>query len=270
VSHASHPMIEICLQKRASAHFFIMPRGYFKNITQAGHKQSRGGSSRYNCTTRNYRRYRVQRETKYASRRRKSAKRKSLRGDCEDYPYQGDYANHAIYEISEEVSCGEDEYELLDEKCASREGEYEESLQTNMGECMICYDFHPLIRIFNKCRHAGACHDCLRSYYVTSAQTDSYNYPLRCFVCRKPMRDTQLKRHGLIKHPEELVTFYRMTELAKCQKITDHQVCSICVCGLPRVFAIGSHAVQTRRWTCRQCGLKRYFVVEWKGEWTYA
>ena len=83
------------------------------------------------------------------------------------------------------------------------------------GECCICFQERPLMKLMNQCKHPCACFGCLRRYYVTTA--DRSCYPLKCFhpSCQKLLQDVQVKR--LVKNTAELDRHYCLSGQAKHQ-----------------------------------------------------
>jgi len=81
------------------------------------------------------------------------------------------------------------------------------------GECCICFQERPLMKLMKRCKHPCACFGCLRRYYVTTA--DRSRYPLKCFhpSCQKLLQDVQVNR--LVNNTAELDRHYCLSAEVK-------------------------------------------------------
>lgn len=84
-------------------------------------------------------------------------------------------------------------------------------------KCCICLEVLPVVKLMNKCNHPAACHACLYQVYIVQAQKSVENYPLKCFypLCGRPVRETQLTQHDLVRSEKELARHHRLVVLAK-------------------------------------------------------
>ena len=132
-----------------------------------------------------------------------------------------------------------------------------------MRECPICFECRPVVRLMKSCYwHEAACIDCMRQVYVVQAQKSARNYPLQCFhpQCRRPIRESQLIKRGLIHSKAELTQHFRLSELAKGNK---PDMCTVhCPhCDHPRAYKRDhpDKKVTNRVFSCREC--RRNFMV---------
>lgn len=91
-----------------------------------------------------------------------------------------------------------------------------------IGECPICFGSGPVVQVSAQCHwHEAACYRCLRQMYVTEAQKDAKNYPLRCFhpQCRQRIHPYELQSSNLIQSESEKKKHSQMhTEAKRLQK----------------------------------------------------
>mmetsp|Transcript_7148 Transcript_7148/g.10436 ORF Transcript_7148/g.10436 Transcript_7148/m.10436 type:complete len:311 (-) Transcript_7148:89-1021(-) len=170
-----------------------MPRGYLKRYQkEVGHKNARGGSSRKNT----------------------SDQTASLcRGFHQDHFPERDFAVRQTRKTSNQQI----------------EVKKEGKIMYPTAECPICFEEGPVIPINSGngsvagcCSwHDAACFNCLRRMYVTDAQKDASNYPLRCYhpQCQSRVNWGQLHKHKLICSQEENDAYHKMMHKARNDKI---------------------------------------------------
>jgi len=184
-----------------------MPRGWKKNqsISVVGRKNGRGGSS--------------SRPQQGKNRRAVGKKNNPLIDLAED-----DYMIYAKEDVELDSLM---DIPITSSTANAKEEEENNTNNTNttttsIGECSICCEVRPLVSLLKKCDHPPSCHECLREIYINQAQQDISNYPLQCFhpSCRRPVRETQLIQHGLLKSEQELTKHYRLTVMSKAYTST--------------------------------------------------
>mmetsp|Transcript_14698 Transcript_14698/g.22269 ORF Transcript_14698/g.22269 Transcript_14698/m.22269 type:complete len:330 (+) Transcript_14698:34-1023(+) len=237
-----------------------MPKGWLKHNRLVGKKASLGGGSKKQCHSKRTHVGRltpdtspgnVQTRDKDINHSHKYASREVMDGDYDDY-----YDDHNFYE-EDDYDTSEDEGVLVNESETIQDVVDQRANATNMNinqQCPICCEDRPLIALMKDCNHPPACYHCLRQIYVIQAQQSVNNYPLQCYhpSCNKDVRDTQLKKHNLVRTEKELEKHYRFTTFAKVYKKSHQQykVVHCPDCDTPR-------AVMKQESTkCRNCRLK--------------
>jgi hypothetical protein len=205
-----------------------MPRGWKKNQSNSvvGRKNGRGGSSSRGRQEgsrpqgKNHQQTEMDGGIVYKSRRAVGKKNNPLIDLAED--------DYMIYEEDAELDSSMD-IPITSSTASNAEEEEENNTKntntttsSSVGECSICCEVRPLVSLLKKCDHPPSCRECLREIYINQAQQDISNYPLQCFhpSCRRPVRETQLIQHGLLKSEEELIKHYRLTVLSKAYTST--------------------------------------------------
>mmetsp|Transcript_29770 Transcript_29770/g.43318 ORF Transcript_29770/g.43318 Transcript_29770/m.43318 type:complete len:287 (+) Transcript_29770:37-897(+) len=127
-----------------------------------------------------------------------------------------------------------------------------------IGQCIICAEEERhLIKLMSKCNHPLACYECLRKLYVSYAQEDVSNFPLKCFHpdCNRLVRETQLIKHSLVQSEQELAKYHRLSVLKKAYS-GSKRVVHCPTCDHPHHLNTAMH----RGVHCKNC--RTYYEVE--------